>query len=89
VLVEAIGVSAGLAPAFVYLGATLDLVLGLATLFLRRRAWLWLAQIAVIATYTVIISFRLPEFWLHPFGPVVKIIPLVAAIYLLYELERR
>jgi nucleoside-diphosphate-sugar epimerase len=88
-LVERLGASARLAPLFVYLGAAVDLALGFATLVMQRRSNLWLLQIAVIATYTAIISIWLPEFWLHPFGPVVKNIPLLAAIYLLYELERR
>jgi uncharacterized membrane protein YphA (DoxX/SURF4 family) len=89
-MVEALGVSPEMATAWVYAGAAVDIVLGAATLALRRsrRPWLWLAQIAVIITYTMIISIWLPQFWLHPFGPVVKNIPLLAAIFLLYELER-
>ena len=46
------------------------------------------AQIAVIVAYSVIIAFRLPEFWLHPYGPVVKNAVILAAIWLLYELEK-
>ena len=88
-LVEATGVRSTAAAALVYLGAAIDLVLGLATLFMRRRSLLWLAQIAVIMTYTIIISVWLPEFWLHPFGPVVKNLPLLIMIYLMYEFERR
>ena len=49
----------------------------------------WLAQLAVIIAYTAIITVWLPEFWLHPYGPVVKNLPVMVAIWLLYELERR
>jgi hypothetical protein len=87
-LVEATGAGPPLAAALVYTGAAVDLIFGIATLVLRWRG-LWLMQIAVITVYTIIISLWLPEFWLHPFGPVVKNIPLLAAIYLLYELEGR
>jgi hypothetical protein len=37
----------------------------------------------------VIISFQLPEFWLHPYGPMIKNLPMLAAIYCLYVLEQR
>jgi hypothetical protein len=87
-LVEATGVGPGLSTALVYLGAALDVSLGVATLTMRRRSLLWLAQIAVITVYTIIITLWLPEFWLHPFGPVIKNLPLVIAIYLVYEFER-
>ena len=63
--------------------------MGIGTLVLRRRRLLWLAQAAVIVAYTLLITIWLPEFWLHPYGPVVKNIPLLAAIFLLYEMEPR
>ena len=62
-------------------------MLGVAIFVLPRRRWLWRAQIALIAIYSVVIAWRLPEFWLHPFGPLLKNIPLVAAIILLHELD--
>jgi hypothetical protein len=83
------GVTGPVAPVALYGAAALDLVLGVATLFLRRRRTLWLMQMAVIAGYTAIITAFLPEQWLHPYGPVVKNLPMLAAIFLLYELEKR
>jgi uncharacterized protein YbjT (DUF2867 family) len=88
-LLERVGVPRFLAPAFLYSAAALDLAFGLATLFMRHRRLLWLAQIAVILGYTTIITARMPEFWLHPYGPLLKNIPMLAAIYLLYRMERR
>ena len=61
----------------------------MATLLMRRRRCLWLAQAAVIVVYSSIITLRLPEFWLHPFVPLLKNVPMLAAIALLYHLERR
>jgi hypothetical protein len=55
---------------------------------MRRRLWLWRAQLCVIIGYTALITIWLPGFWLHPFGPVVKNLPMLAAIYALHELER-
>ena len=83
------GVPAGIAPLMLYGAATLDLVFGVAILFLRKRRWLWLAQIALILVYTAIITIKLPEFWLHPYGPLSKNLPMLAALYLLYVLEER
>lgn len=82
------GISGALAPFMLYGAALLDLVLGAGTLFIRRR-WLWWTQIALILGYTAIITLRLPEFWLHPYGPILKNLPLLAALALLLAFERR
>jgi uncharacterized protein YbjT (DUF2867 family) len=87
-LLARVGVPHSLAPLALYGAAMLDLAFGIGVLVLRRRRWLWRAQIALILGYSVIIAWMLPEFWLHPFGPLLKNIPLLAAIVLLHELER-
>lgn len=81
------GISGPLAPVMLYGAALLDLAFGVATLFLSRRRWLWLTQMAIIGIYTAIITFSLPEFWLHPYGPLLKNLPMMGAIWLLLELE--
>jgi uncharacterized protein YbjT (DUF2867 family) len=86
-LLAKVGVSGGLATILLYGAALLDLLLGLAVLFMRRRGPIWLAQIAVMMTFTVIISIWLPHFWLHPYGPILKNLPMLAGIILLYILE--
>jgi hypothetical protein len=48
-----------------------------------------LVQAALIVAYTAIITVWLPEFWLHPYGPILKNLPVLACIVLLYRLERR
>lgn len=83
------GVSGMLAPLALYGAALLDLALGIATLAMRRRRTLWQVQMALIVVYTLIITFALPEYWLHPYGPVLKNLPMLAGIYLLYILEPR
>ena len=88
-LLERTGVPAALAPLMLYGAAGLDLVLGIATLILARRRWLWLAQLGLIGFYSIVIAFRLPEFLLHPYGPLTKNLPMLAAIWLLYELEEK
>jgi uncharacterized protein YbjT (DUF2867 family) len=83
------GVTGVLADIALYGAAALDLALGAATLLMRGRRLLWRAQFVLILGYSVIISIRLPEFWLHPYGPILKNLPMLAAIALLYILEDR
>jgi uncharacterized protein YbjT (DUF2867 family) len=82
------GIPPHLRPLMLYGAALFDLVMGLGTLFLRRRRWLWRMQFALIGFYTIVIAWRLPEFLVHPYGPLTKNVPMLAAIWLLYELEK-
>jgi hypothetical protein len=84
-----VGITGGLAPIALYGAAAMDIAFGLGTLFLRQRKLLWIAQVTLIVLYTITITFYLPEFWLHPFGPLIKNLPILAIILLLYELEKR
>ncbi|SCY63466.1 Nucleoside-diphosphate-sugar epimerase [Nitrosospira sp. Nl5] len=88
-LLARVGITGSFAPIALYGAAALDIAFGLGTLFLQHRKFLWIAQAALIGLYTVTITFFLPEFWLHPFGPLIKNLPILAAIWLLYELEKR
>lgn len=83
------GVPEALTPLALYGAAGLDLAFGLGTLLLQRRRWLWRAQIVLIVGYSVIIALRLPEYWLHPFGPLTKNLPLLMLIVFLHEMEPR
>lgn len=88
-LLERTGVPTVYAPLMLYGAAAFDLLLGLGIVLLARRRWLWLAQLGLIGFYTVVIAWKLPEFLLHPYGPLTKNLPMLAAIWLLYELEEK
>jgi uncharacterized protein YbjT (DUF2867 family) len=88
-LLARVGVTGLLAPIMLYGAALLDLLFGIGTLIMRRRYWLWVAQLSLIVFYTILITFKMPEFWLHPYGPLLKNIPMLAAILLLMEVEKR
>jgi uncharacterized protein YbjT (DUF2867 family) len=87
-LLARVGAGPALALPLLYGAAGLDLLLGLATLAWPRRR-LWVAQALLVLLYTAIISVFLPEQWLHPFGPVVKNLPILALLGLLYTFEER
>lgn len=86
-LLHRVGVPAELGPTMLYGAAGLDFAFGAATLVLRKRRPLWLMQMALILFYTAVITLHLPEFWAHPYGPILKNLPMLAAIWLLYQLE--
>lgn len=88
-LLARVGLHGTLAHVALYGAAALDLLLGLLTLIAaaRWRGAVWAAQMVLIAGYTVLITVFLPEYWLHPYGPLSKNVPLLAAIGLLWALE--
>jgi len=55
---------------------------------LRRLPALWLLQSASIAAYTLIIACCLPAYWLHPFAPLIKNLPLLALTVYFYQQTR-
>lgn len=79
----------GLPPSWaepVLLAASLlDAAIG-ATLLLVRRTWIWPVQIALVLGYTAIMSLCLPQFWMHPFGPLSKNLPLLALMCIMWRL---
>lgn len=85
-LLERVGLQGAIAAATLYLAATLDIAPGLLTVF-RPGRFLWQAQAMLIVAYTLIISLWLPEFWLHPFGPVLKNLPVLMLLWLLDKNE--
>lgn len=85
-LISRIGLSGSLAVLTLYLGAFLDIVLGVWTLT-RPGRLLWAVQGILIVIYTFIITLWLPEFWIHPFGPILKNIPILLMLWLLYKNE--
>lgn len=88
-LLERVGLRGVAGQLALYGAAGLDLVLGLATVLAPagRRGVVWAAQLLLIAGYTVLITLFLPEYWLHPYGPITKNLPVLAAIALLWALE--
>lgn len=87
-LLQRTGVPEPFAPAVLWAASGLDIALGVATLAWPRRR-LWAAEVLLIVGYTAVISWFLPQFWGHPYGPVLKNIPLLAMLWLLHAFEER
>lgn len=87
-LLERVGAHGQVARLLLFGAAGLDLVLGLATL-LRPRRSLWWSQIALVLLYSILIAWRLPEYWLHPYGPMLKNLPMLAGLCLLLAIDGR
>lgn len=88
-LLAPLGLSGYWAFIALYAASALDLLLGPATLSNRwLRPALW-GQLALMAAYTLLISLYLPEQWAHPYGPVLKNLPLAVATLMLLVLTRR
>lgn len=82
------GVPEALRPLALYGAAGIDLVFGILSIPRTPPRWLWRAQIALIVAYMAIITLRLPEFWLHPYGPLTKNLPMLAVLWLLDNTRR-
>jgi hypothetical protein len=65
----------------------LDGALGIACIVRPRRA-LWLAQGVLVLGYSVAIAARLPEYLWHPFGPLLKNLPILAILFILFAEEK-
>lgn len=89
VLLARSGLTRNAATAALYAGGALDLALGVGMLLPIRRAPVYVATIALILAYTAILTATQPTFWLHPFGPVLKNLPILAALVLLNAIDRR
>ena len=87
-ILAGVGLQGDAALLALYGGAVLDIALGALTL-VRPAQMLWRVQAAVILGYTAIITVWLPQYWLHPFGPVLKNLPILLLLWLLHRYGSR
>lgn len=64
-------------------GGALDIILGVWLLTNYRTKLCCIIQIAVISIYTLLLTIIDASFWLHPFGPLTKNIPIAVLILFL------
>lgn len=86
-LLAEIGLHDSGAAAALYGGAAIDLTLGALLLMRWRPVAVGLAQLATMAAFTLLTA-RLPaDYWLHPFAPLLKNLPIAATLLVMIALE--
>ena len=86
-LLQAVGLEGQQALFALYSGIVLDALMGVLTLVNPRtlQPWLWLTQAVVTLFYSLIIALYLPDYAWHPFGILIKNIPLLIILWLLWQ----
>jgi len=70
---------------FVYGGSFLDLILGVWILSKKAiKLCCWIQAITILS-YTLLLTLIDASFWVHPFGPLTKNIPILVLIMILYK----
>lgn len=86
-LIAPLGFPEQVAIGLIWVTALFELALGAAMVANFRVREITLIQMVLIAAFTLLITLFLPEQWLHPFGPISKNIPLLAATFILFTWE--
>jgi uncharacterized protein YbjT (DUF2867 family) len=86
-LMARVGLSGLPATAALYGASYAEIALGLATAFGYRVRLMGAIELALIGVFTALLTFGIPELWIHPFGPLTKNIPLVGATLAMMALE--
>jgi len=79
-ILEKANINGSLANVFVYGGSLLDVSLGIwivSNKAIKLCCWL---QAITIVIYTILLTLIDASFWLHPFGPLTKNLPILALI---------
>ena len=82
------GISTSLQSTVLWGASLLDILLGVATLANFQLRWIGGIQVGLIIFYSLLISWFLPSFWLQPFGPLTKNIPLLVATLMMMALAK-
>lgn len=85
-LLERVGLRGNIADMALYAGIAMDVLMGVLSLlnFRSLQKWLWPLQGGVIIVYSLIIAVCLPDYALHPFGVLIKNLPILAILWLLW-----
>ncbi|VWC17855.1 SDR family oxidoreductase [Burkholderia lata] len=70
-----------------YAASALDFAFGIATVAAPSRR-LWVAQAALIVAYSAVIAVTMPGLLAEPFGPVLKNVPILAILLILFSEEQ-
>ncbi len=86
-LLAPLGLTGALADVALYGGAAIDLLLGALLLLRWRPVVVGAAQLATMAVFTLLALGLPADYWLHPFAPILKNLPIAASILVMIALE--
>ncbi|HSC76726.1 MAG TPA: DoxX-like family protein [Pseudomonadales bacterium] len=69
-------------------GGILDTIIGLWLLTACHLKWCYRFQILVVTVYSILLTIIDASYWLHPFGPITKNIPIVALLFILLQSDK-
>lgn len=84
-ILESGGVTGQLADFCLVSGALTDIFIGLWVLSNKFQTLCFYVQVGIILIFTLLLTIIAPAFWLHPFGPVTKNIPIIVLICATYS----
>ncbi|WP_027469416.1 SDR family oxidoreductase [Deefgea rivuli] len=82
-LLGEVGIPSSLQALMFYGSVAMDAAFGLACLL--NIAWRW--QLLLVLFYSVVIAIAMPQFLLHPFGPLLKNVPILALLLMFDQLS--
>lgn len=88
-LMNEIGANEIYSKVFIILGSIVDISLGILIFNKNHFKLAILFQTLFLITYTIILSFLAPNYWLHPFGVLSKNLPLLALSYIIYNIKNK
>jgi len=71
----------------IWSGGVVDILIGIWLLTNQKIKLCYLAQMVTILVYTLLLTIIDISYWLHPFGPATKNLPILVLIYFLYQIE--
>jgi len=85
-IIELAGVVGYSGDVIIIVAAIFDLLMGVLLWLSKLRRNIIYIQILIMVIYSLLITYLIPAYWLHPFAPVIKnFAMLVMALYLLLE----
>ena len=87
-LLHEVGISTSIDIFVLYGASFLDIILGICIILSFKLRLLLLFSFVIIIGYTLILTLLAPHHWLHPFGAILKNLPLLISIYILIQMEK-
>jgi hypothetical protein len=88
-LLAEIGVTGWPAPILLHAAAAADIAVGVALLRNWRPVLVGIIQLCLVFVFTAILTTLAPVWWLHPFGPLLKNLPVLVLVLFVMAREGR